>query len=177
MIAFSSGNVIDADGCTDNYIDPDGCNFILSVKYGGGCCISKVLMTSAGIPRQLTVIMYLNNNADIVAIPELFTSAYIPRRNACAGRLKDTARALTRAGLDEYAVCCVAIAVNIIYVVIGRDLIDSSDAAKDCLFTSSGAMELSDECKNRVLDSKYVLSDYPLGRNIKRPIDESNLPF
>jgi len=175
MIAFSSGNVLGKDRGADYWTAPDGRNYILSVKYGGGYCVSKALVTSVGVPCQITIILVLDRQADIVAIPELFTSAYIPWRSPDTHRLAETALAFTNAGVCGQFACCAAIAVNIIYDVIGRNYIDYSGEAKDCIFTSSGTMELNDECRDRILSSGHVLSDFPVDGSTAN--EGGGLPF
>ena len=161
MIAFLTGNALDG-GCFDFGGDfprgDDGRNFILSVKSSNGYCISKILVTSIGIPRQMTIIMVFDSQADIVAVPELYSSVYVPWRSA--RRVTETAQAFINAGICEQISCCAAIAVNIVYDVIDRDYVDYSGSAKDCLFTSSGAMELNEESKERIFSGDYVVSDF-----------------
>jgi len=171
MIAFSSGNVLEVGNYNDNNCYGDGCrNYILSIKYGAGHCVSKVLVTDVGVPRQLTVVMLLDNQADIVAIPELYSSVYVPWHLGSPHRVTETARAFLNSGLPEQAACCAAIAVDIIYNAIDRDFVDYSGSPKDCIFTSSGIMELNDDCRDRVLNTDYVLSEFPFD-------DGDELPF
>jgi len=171
MIAFSTTNVLEAGSSSvEGYNDVDGPDFVLSVKYGGGRCVSKVLVTSFGVPRQLTVIMVLGGQADIVAVPELYSSAYVPWHSASACRISETAQAFLNAGLCERSASCVAIAVDIIYDAIDRDFIDYSGILRDCIFTSSGMMELNADCKERVFWNDHVFSNFPC-------VNEDEIPF
>ena len=166
MIAFSSGNVLEAGacGCGPDYWRGDGGrNFILSVKSGTGYCVSKVLVTSYGTPRQITIVMALDSQADIVAVPELYSSAYVPWHSP--RRLPEAALAFINAGMYEPLACCAAIAVDIIYGVIDRDYVDYSGTARDCIITSSGTMELNDECRGRILAGGHVLSEVVFEKN------------
>jgi len=170
MIAFTSSNVIDVNGfkCdSDEFRDHYGENFLLSVKTGNGYCISKIL-AMIGIPRQFTIFMVLESQADIVAIPELYSSVYVPWRSG--HRVRETAQAFLHAGMCEPIACCVAIAIDIIYDVIDRDFVDYSGTAKDCVFTSCGMMELNEESRERIFSNDHVLSEL-------RPEKDGGLPF
>jgi len=171
MIAFSTNNVLEsgnfgADGCHGT----GGNDFILSIKFGGGHCTSKVLAASVGVPRLLTLIMVLGAQADIVAVPELYASVYVPWHVGGDHRAAETAHAFLNAGLREETARCLAIAVNIIYDVIDRDYVDYCGTARDCIFTSSGMMELNDDCREKVFSGGHVLSEFPIA-------DEDDLPF
>jgi hypothetical protein len=163
MIAFLSHNVLDAFSCGPDDIRGSGKpNYILSVKCSKGYCVSKMLVMSLGAPRLLTVVMLFDGQADIVAVPEFFASVYVPWHTAGEARAEETGRAFSKAGLPEPAACCVAIAVDIIYDVIDRDYLDCYEKARDCILTSTGLMELNDDCKERVFFEDLVLSDLPL---------------
>jgi len=170
MIAFASADVIDAENYKLNgeyFRNQYGDNFLLSVKSGNGYCVSKVL-ASIGAPRLLTIFIVLNSQADIAAVPELYSSVYVPWRSA--HRVSETAQAFVNAGMCEPAACCAAIAIDIIYDVIDRDFVDYSGAAKDCVFTSCGKMELDDESRERIFSNEHVLSG-------PRPEKDDGLPF
>ena len=70
------------------------------------------------------------------------------------------ARAFLHTGICEEFACRVAIAVDVIYDVIDRDFVDYSGAPRDCIVTSSGMMELNDDCKERLFFNDHVLSDF-----------------
>ena len=179
MIAFHSGNVLERNNFLNNsWVDRNGCNYILSVKSGGGYCISKAFITSIGAPCQLTIIMVFDSQADIVAVPELMSSVFVPWRSPETHRLAETARAFINAGLCEQIACSVAIAVSIIYDVIDRVFFDLSGVQKDCVFTSSGMIELNDECRERVLSGEHVASDCTFICSKKtKQCEDGGLPF
>lgn len=177
MIAFHSGDVLGNGKNIDGWADCDGPNYILSVKVCGEQCVSKALITSVGIPCQLSIIIALNSQVDIVAIPELFASAYIPWHLNSGRRLAETAQAFLNAGVMREFACCAAIAVNIIYDVIDRGFFDYTGTAKDCIFTSSGRVELNDECRENILSNEHVLSDLPFPCSTNRTNNEAELPF
>jgi len=179
MIAFHSGTVLDPNNyLSGSWVDRDSLNYLLSVKSGGGYCISKVLVNSLGVPFQLTLIIIFDSQADIVAVPELMSSVFVPWRSPETHRLAETARAFINAGLCEQIACSVAIAVSIIYDVIDRAFFDLSGLQKDCVFTSSGMIELNDECRERVLSGEHVASDCTFICNKKtKQCEDGGLPF
>ena len=179
MIAFHSGTVLDPNNyLSGSWVDRDSLNYLLSVKSGGGYCISKVLVTSLGVPFQLTLIVVFDSQADIIAIPELLSSAFIPWRSPGTHRLTETSRALLNSGLCEEIACAAAIALDIIYDVIDCDFIGYSGAQKECLFTSSGMIELNEECRERIFSGDHVTSDCPfVCGKINKLCGDGELPF
>jgi len=180
MIAFSSRSAIDGCGCCCSRCDDcrrcgdgdlrDERNFLLSVKCSDGYCVSKALLASVGVPRQLTIIITFDDQADVVAVPELFSSVFIPWRRDDEGRQADTERAFRNAGLCGLNAACLATAVEIIYDAIDRHFVYLFATARDCIFTSSGLMELNDDCRERLLSINNVISDFDFD-------DDGDLPF
>ena len=173
MIAFSSRSAIDAFGyncaCCDDEAG-DERNFVLSVKCSEGYCVSKALLNSIGIPRQLTIAIIFDDQADVVAIPELLSSIFLPWRTDDAVRQSDAEHAFRNIGLCGSTAACLAAAVEIIYNAIDRHFVCHFASVRDCIFTSSGLMELNDDCRERLLSTSNVISDFELD-------DDSGLPF